>query len=61
MPFVEKIILFSIILGPSEPTLTINSYLSPLISNLKEIWTGVNTKTTIRCALHCQVLGCLGA
>ena len=59
MPFGEKVILFGIIPGPSKSTLTINSYLSPLISNLKGLWTGVIMKTTIRCAL--QVLGCLGA
>ena len=37
----ENIILVGIIPGPSEPHLTINSYLSPLVSDLLDFWNGV--------------------
>ena len=54
----ENVILFDVIPGHSEPSLTINSYLSPLVSDFKELWTrvkfdlpGMTKKTTIRCAL----------
>ena len=38
----ENIILVGIIPGPKEPKLTINSYLEPLVDELKEFWSGVN-------------------
>ena len=47
-----------IIPGPSEPPLTINSYLSPLVSELLQLWQGVLMKVdgcgekVIRAALH---------
>ena len=54
----ENVILFGVIPGPTEPSLTINSYLSPLVSDLKKLWAGVEVdlpgmtiKTTIKCAL----------
>ena len=34
----ENIILVDVIPGPSEPKLSINSYLSPLIEDLKIAW-----------------------
>lgn len=37
----ENVILVGVIPGPSEPSLNINSYLSPLVSELLELWTGV--------------------
>ena len=54
----ENVLLFGIMPGPSEPTLTVNSYLSPLVSELLDLWSGVllnipgsNSKATFRCAL----------
>ena len=50
----ENIILVGIIPGPSEPHLTMNSYLSPLVSDLLQLWTGVPLPTShqlIRAAL----------
>ena len=38
----ENVVLVGIIPGPKEPKLTINSYLNPLVDDLKEFWTGVN-------------------
>lgn len=34
-------ILVGIIPGPHEPKKTMNSYLHPLVSDLKELWKGV--------------------
>ena len=54
----ENVILYGIIPGPSEPSLTLNSCLAPLISELLTLSNGVlltlpgsNTKATFRCAL----------
>ena len=54
----ENVILFGVIPGPREPSLTINSYLLPLVTELKELWEGVqlryatsNSSATFRCAL----------
>ena len=58
----ENIIIVGIIPGPSEPSLTLNTYLSPLISDLLSLWHGVSFTThdsgvqTVRCALLC--VGC---
>lgn len=38
----ENVVLVGIIPGPKEPKLTINSYLDPLVDELKEFWSGVN-------------------
>ena len=37
----ENIILLGVIPGPSEPSLTINTYLSPIISDLLDLWKGI--------------------
>ena len=37
----ENVILVSLIPGPKEPPLTINSYIYPLVSELLELWYGV--------------------
>ena len=54
----ENVILYGIMPGPSEPTLTVNSYLKPLVSDLLDLWNGVllsvpgsNSKAIFRCAL----------
>lgn len=51
----ENVILFGLIPGPSEPSLTVNTY---LVSDLLSLWDGVllsvpgtNTKFNFRCAL----------
>ena len=54
----ENILVLGIIPGPTEPSKNINSYLDPLVSDLKLLWTGVNIKingkpTTIRAAISC--------
>ena len=58
----ENIIIVGLIPGPSEPKLNINSYLSPLVSELLVLWHGIDFTThdagtqNIRCALLC--IGC---
>ena len=54
----ENVILYGLIPGPSEPSLTVNSYLSCLVSDLLSLWDGVllgipgsTTKVKFRCAL----------
>ena len=54
----ENVILYGIIPGPSEPSLTANTYLSPLVSDLLDLWKGVklklpgaDTESLFRCAL----------
>lgn len=54
----ENVILVGIIPGPSEPSLHINTYLSPLITALKDLWEGVsihlppsNKAVKVRCIL----------
>ena len=55
----ENVILVGIIPGPKEPALTINSYLEPLVDELKEFWSGVNitlpsgNNITVRVCLIC--------
>lgn len=55
----ENIILVGIIPGPKEPKLTINSYLEPLVDELKEFWSGVDlvlpsgNSVTVRVCLVC--------
>ena len=50
-----------IIPGPSEPSKNINSYLDPLVTDLKQLWKGVTVKingrpTAIRAALVLRVM-----
>ena len=40
----ENVILFGIIPGPREPSLTMNTYLSPLVSDLLQLWRGVELR-----------------
>ena len=54
----ENVILFGVIPGPCEPSLTINTYLDPLVSELVELQKGVqlklpgtDDKSTFKCAL----------
>ena len=56
----ENVILVGIIPGPSEPKLTINSFLAPLVKELQTAWnTGITIATrscntiTIRLAISC--------
>jgi len=53
-------VLVGLIPGPSEPNLTVNSYLTPLVKELKEYWengltlrTYSGTDATFRIALTC--------
>ena len=58
----ENIIIISLLPGPSEPSKTINTYITPLVSELLTLWDGVSFRThdygnrIIRCALLC--VGC---
>ncbi len=54
----ENIILAGIIPGPSEPPLNINSYLSPVVSELLQLWDGlllsvhgITSKVLVKAAL----------
>ena len=54
----ENVILIGIIPGPSEPELTINSFLEPFVAELLDLWSGVIMKTCdstvlVRAALLC--------
>ena len=55
----ENIIIVGIMPGPHEPLKTTNSYLTPLVEELKQLWSGVVMKTRdgmsviVRCALIC--------
>ena len=37
----ENVILYRLMRGPSEPSLTVNSYLAPLVAELLDLWSGV--------------------
>ena len=53
----ENVIIVGIIPGPSEPPLNINTYLSPLVADLLQLWAGLPLKISgssqrvVRCAL----------
>ena len=55
----QNVILVGLIPGPHEPKHDINTFLSPLVTELKEFWTGVQMNAgsvghkIIRCALLC--------
>lgn len=55
----ENIILAGIIPGPHEPSKTMNSYLTPLVDDLKQLWHGVimqlksQSQVVVRAALIC--------
>lgn len=51
----ENVILVGIIPGPKEPKLTINSYLAPLVDDLKEFWTGINIMLPSGCNVIVRV------
>ena len=38
----QNVILVGVIPGPSQPPLSINSYLSPLVKELLQLWNRVN-------------------
>ena len=55
----ENVILFGIIPGPREPSLTINSFLSPLVADLLQLWDGVVLKISdsVNAVFKCALLG----
>ena len=56
----ENVILFGIIPGPNEPSLTINSYLKPLVLDLQKLWEGVKLNvagSTDKALFKCALLG----
>ena len=52
----ENVLLVGVIPGPKEPPLHINSFLKPLVDELKQLWTGVRLVILVRGALLC--VGC---
>ena len=58
----ENIIIVGLLPGPKEPSKAINTYLTPLVSELLLLWEGVSLRTYnadgqyFRCALLC--VGC---
>lgn len=40
----QNVIIIGVIPGPHEPPLTINSYLSPLVVELNQLWSGIELK-----------------
>lgn len=55
----ENIILVGLIPGPNEPSLTINSYLQPLVKELLLLWKGVQFQTSKGCKLYRCALLCV--
>ena len=57
----ENVILVGIIPGPSEPSLTTNSYLAPLVEELQQAWdTGFTVRTPSNSAITvCLALSCV--
>lgn len=56
----ENVILFGVIPGPNEPSLTLNSYLSPLVFDLLQLWRGVQLRlpgTDVTALFRCALLG----
>ena len=58
----ENIILVGILPGPCEPKSNINTYIGPLVNDLKQLWDGVTmevltksekVRLNVRCALMC--------
>ena len=55
----ENIIIVGIIPGPHEPSKTVNSFLYPLVEELKHLWSGIvmnipqNISVVVRAALIC--------
>ena len=55
----ENVILVGVVPGPSEPSLHINTFLAPLVNELKQLWKGVLLKNSFshpvltRAALLC--------
>ena len=54
----ENVIVVGVIPGPSEPKLTINTYLRPCVRDLLKLWDGVilqenGTKSIFKAALVC--------
>lgn len=60
----ENIILISIIPGPREPKHTINSFLAPLVEELRDLWNGISVtigtspKRTIMVRLAVMCIAC---
>lgn len=53
---IENIILVGVMPGPSEPRLTVNGYITPLVEELKEFWEGVVLPVQVRgTVLHLRV------
>ena len=58
----DNIIIVGLLPGPKEPSKSINTYLTPLVSELLSLWEGVSLRThdagtqLFRCALLC--IGC---
>lgn len=59
----ENIMIAGILPGPSEPKHDINSYLTPLVKELNDLWAGINMSvcigtTTVTKKIKCAILCC---
>lgn len=55
----ENIIIVGVIPGPGEPSMNINTYLYPLVEELKQLWAGVHLKINGESKKICAALCCL--
>ncbi len=59
----ENVLLLGVIPGPSEPSLNINTYLEPIVGELKKLWSGVTLKisseagTSSSAVFRCALIG----
>ena len=55
----QNIIVYGVIPGPSEPKFNINSYLKPIVDELKKGWERIMLKTAVSFEKFIQVFPCL--
>ena len=55
----ENVVVLGIIPGPKEPSLTINTYLKPIVDELLQFWSGVVLKEQENPALYKLALLCI--
>ena len=53
---IENIILVSIIPGPKEPKENVNSFLSPLVQELNDLWNGVIIQSSLDNSNHISIV-----
>ena len=56
----ENVIMYGIIPGPTEPSLNINTFIAPLVSDLLDLWKGIELQVPYSSStvmLRCALLG----